>query len=885
MRLWNRMRSWRTALWRRPRMESEMDAELRFHIEARANDLAARGVTSDEALRRALAEFGAVDRAKEECRDANGANLVEGFIQDLRYGLRVLRKKPAVSAVALLSLGLGIGANSTVFSIVDSALLRPWPVADPERLVEIRTNWPKEPDFDASSYPDFRDMAGQIPAFSGAVAYGDRGGFISRDGQGEQVSVEVVSPNYFKVLGVSAQRGRTFSGGPGETAAEGRSVVLSHRLWQEYFDGAPALPGKTTLLDGKQFTVIGVAPRDFCGLRREWCPDIWVTTGGWATMVPGEEETYIARENRWFSVAGRLRPGASIAQARAQLRVLAKRLAAVSSASNQGVDFAASPAGQASKTGLQLSIYLMAMVGVVLLISCANVANLLLAQMEKRQREIAMRRALGAPRIRMVRQLLTEGLVVSLGGGLLGVGLAKLLMKLVPAVMPDLAAAGLRLDLRVLLFTAAMCLLMAVLFGQAPAFYAARRDLTGILKGAETQIRESGRRLPLRNILVVGEVALCVVLLAGSVLLLRSLRYSQQINPGFDVKRNLLLMEVAPPPLYGYTEAQAAAIYPELAARAAAVPGVLRASYSRRPPLTADESGETKGVIVPGVEPPRGSDRFKIRYNTVGPKFFATLGARMLSGREFSQFDLPSQPPVVIVNDAMARRFWRNGDAVGRSIRIGKKDYQIVGVVETGKYVSLHETPQPYLFLPFTQVFSFECWLSVETTGDARDLAQSILKAATAVDRNLPIAGATTLHGYMREVLSRERTLAWLLMGLSVLGISLAAAGLFSTVAYTVSRRTHEIGVRMALGARPNRVLRLVLLQGVGLSAAGALIGLAGAVAASRLISRFIYGITTRDPLSYAIGMLIAIGVALLASYFPARRAMKVDPMVALRHE
>jgi len=885
MRLWSRMRSWWAALRWRPRTESQMDAELRFHIEACADDLARRGVPPEEAMRRARAEFGSVGRAREECRDQNGLNLVEGIIQDVRYGLRVLRENLGFTAVALLSLGLGIGANTTVFSIVDSELLRPWPVKDPERLVAIRTDWPKEPGFDLSSYADYRDMAAEIPRFSGVVAYGDRGGFISREGQGRQVRVEVVSPNYFAVLGVSAQRGRTFSGRPDETAAEGHSVVLSHRLWQEYFGGDPALPGKTTLLDGKQFTVIGVAPRDFRGLWRGWSPDIWVTPGGWATMVPGEEESYITRGSRWFKVVGRLSPGVSIAAARAPLRTLARRLAQAYSVTDQGVEFAASPAGQAGTAELHFSIYLFAMVGLVLLISCANVANLLLAQMEKRQREIAMRRALGAAQTRLVRQLFTEGLVLSAGGGLLGVFLARLLMKALPALMPDLAAAGLRLDARVLLFTAAISLLMAVLFGQAPAFHAVRRDLTGILKGAETPTKGSARRVPLRNLLVLGEVALSVVLLAGSALMVRSLLYSQRINPGFDVKKNLLMMEVAPPPLYGYTEAQAAAMVPALAARAATVPGVVRVSYSRRPPLTADESGETLGVTIPGVEPPRGGDRFKIRFNTVGPRFFTTIGASMMSGREFNEFDLPSKPPVVIINGAMARRFWPDGDAVGRSIRMGKKDYQIVGVVETGKYVNLHEAPQPYLFLPFSQVFSFECRLLVETAGDPRDLAPSILKATTAVDRNLPIVDAITLGSYMRDVLSDERAMAWLLLGLSILGMFLAAAGLFSTVSYTVSRRTHEIGVRMALGARANRVLRLVLLQGLGWSAAGALVGLAGAVAASRLISEFVYGITARDPLSYSISVLVAIGVALLASFFPARRAMKVDPMVALRHE
>lgn len=632
MTLWSRLLSWWAALFRRPRMETEMNAELRFHIESYAEDLARRGVPAGEAMRRARAAFGALDRAREECRDASGVNLVEGFIQDVRHGLRVLRKNPGFTAVALASLGLGIGANSTIFSIVESQLLRPWPVKEPERLVAIRTNSPKEPDFDTSSYPDYCDIAAEISGFSGVVAYGNRGGFISREGQGRELNVEVVAPNYFTMLGVSAQRGRMFSGRPEETAAEGSSVVLSHGLWQDFFGGDPALPGKTTLLDGKQFTVIGVAPPDFRGLRRSWSPDIWVTTGGWTTMVPGEDQTYIARDNRWFALVGRLSPGASIAQARAQLRTLARRLALASSVTNRDVEFAASPAAVAGKADLRFGMYLIAMVGLVLLISCANVANLLLAQMEKRQREIAMRRALGAAQPRLVRQLFTEGLVLSSGGGLLGVFLARLLMRTLPALAPELAAAGLRLDLRELLFTAAISLLMAALFGQAPALYAARRDLTGILKGAEAQVRGSARHLPLRSLIVLGEVALSVVLLAGSALLVRSLIYSQRINPGFDVKKNVLMMEVAPPPLYGYTEAQAAAIYPALAARAAMVPGVVRVSYSRRPPLTSEEGGEKREVIIPGVDPPRESGSFKIRFNTVGPRFFGTVGARERPG-------------------------------------------------------------------------------------------------------------------------------------------------------------------------------------------------------------------------------------------------------------
>jgi predicted permease len=795
-------------------------------------------------------------------------------------------RNPGVFAVAVLSLALGIGANSTVFSIVDSLFLRPWPVKDPERLAMIRTNWPKEPDFHISSYPDYLDIRSEIPAFSDVVAYGDRGGFVSGEGQqGREVFVEVVSQNYFAALGVNGLLGRTFSPQPDQAAAEGHSVVVSYGLWQRYFRGDPALAGKTTLLDGKEFTVIGVTPQNFCGLRQGGAPEVWVTTEGWATMVPGEEQGYAERDNRWFDLAGHLRPGAPISEARAQLQTLAKRLALASPATNQDVSFLAYPASEAAHEGGQLGVYLMAMVGLVLLISCANVASLLLAQTERRQREMAMRRAMGAERWRLVSQLLTEGLVLALAGGVLGLLLASWLMKLVPTLVSGLSGTNLILDGRVLLFTATISLLTALIFGLAPGFRAGKYELVAVLKGGDPRSGQARGRLPLRSLLVSGEIALSVVLLVGSGLLLRSLWYSGQINPGFDPRKNVLILSVAPPTFYGYKESEAAALYPALAARVEAVPGVIRASYARRLPLTGNEAGETLAVDIPGVQPPQGADHFKIRYNVISPQFLATVGARLKNGRDFNDFDRPSRMPVVIINDAMARRFWANQDAVGKSIRIGKKDYQIVGVVEAGRYVDLHETPQPYLFLPFTQSFSLECILFVETSGDPRALVSTILKETAAVDRHLPIVNAETLREYMQEVLAEERSMAALLSGLSILGVFLAAVGLYAAVAYLVSRRTREFGIRMALGARPSSVLKLVLAQGLRMSGVGAAVGVAGAWAASRLMSGFIYGVTPLDPLSYSLGIVVAVGVAISASYVPARRAMKVDPMVSLRYE
>jgi predicted permease len=878
--------SW-TRFFRRKHWDEERARELDAYLEAETDENIARGMLPEEARYAAHRKLGNTTRIREEIYHMNSLGWIETLGQDIRFALRMLRKNLGFTTVAVLSLALGIGANSTIFSIVDSELLRPWPVRDPARLAMITTGGPKESDYYFTSYPDYLDIRQQAGAFSDVVAYGNRAGFISGGAQraGQELTVEVVSPNYFAALGVKALRGRTFSPPPGPAAAEGRSVVVSYHLWQRYFGGDPSLPGKTVLLDGKEFTVIGITPQDFCGLRQEGAPDTWLTLEGWETMVPAEHRWDAARDDRWFEVAGRLRPGAQLGEARAQLEGLAKRLAIAFPATNQDVRFLARPASEWTYQGMQTGIYMMAMVGLVLLISCANVANLLLAQTERRQREIAMRRALGAGQRRLIVQLLSEGLLLSVAGGGLGVLLAAWLMRLGPALVPSLADMNLKLDGRVLLFTTAISLLSALIFGLAPALRAVKGDLTAALKGANRE--HATGRLPLRSMLVCGEIALSVVLLAGSALLLRSLAYSQAINPGFDPKKNVVMLSVAPPTLYGYDAAHAASLYPALAARVESAPGVVGASYARRPPLPLGgmEGGETQAVIIPGVEPPPGSDHFKIRYNIVGPKFFRTIGARIEKGREFDEFDLPSTAPVVIVNDAMARKFWPDRDAVGRSIQIGKKDYQIVGVVEEGRYVNLHEPVQPYLFLPFTQNFSFECVLLVETAGDPRPFLPAILKESAAVDQHLPIVNAATFKDYMQEVLSEESTRAELLASLGILGIFLAAVGLYATVAYHVSRRSREIGIRMALGARRNDVLKLVLRQGLRFGGIGAVIGLICALAASRLMSQVIYGVKLLDPLSYLAAILIAVSIALLASYFPARRATQVDPLVALRYE
>jgi len=809
---------------------------------------------------------------------------MNALIQDVRYGIRMLAKNPGLAAVAVLSLALGIGANTTVFSIVDTHMLRAPAVKDPSRLVSIASDWPNA-EFHTSSFPDFLDIRHGADAFSDVVAYDVRGGYVSGKGQGKEITVEVVSQNYFAALGVKPLLGRVFSPQSSQAAAEGRAVVISYPLWQKYFGGDPSLPGKTTLLDGKEFNVIGIARREFCGLRQGWTPEIWVTVDGWNTMVPGEDREYANRGDRGLQLAALLRSGAHLGEAQAQLQALAKRLALAYPATNRNVKFIARPAFKLAPEDARAGGLLMSMVGLVLLISCANVAILLLAQRERRQREIAMRRALGAGARRLVGQLLVEGLPLAVAGAATGTLLAAWLMKLVPAIIPDASQVELALDGRVLLFTAVIALLSVFLFGLVPSFRTSKADLVAVIKSDDLRSGRAKGRLPLRSILVSGEIALSVVLLVGSALLLRSLRYTQHINPGFDPNRNVLMLSVAPPEFYGYSRTQTSAIYPALAARAETVPGVVRATYARRPPLAQYEGGEKQAVVIPGVQPPPGSDHFAIRFNTVGPNFFATIGARLEEGREFNKFDLPSAAPVVMINDVMARKFWPGQSPLGRAIQIEKKERQIVGVVEAGRYNGIHEEVQPYVFLPFTQVTSFECLLFVETSGDPRPLVPAILKATTPVAKNLPIVSAVTFREHMRTVMADDLAMANLLGSLSVLGMFLAAVGLYAAVAYLVTRRTHELGIRMALGARRPDVMKLVLAQGLRLSGAGAALGLVGAFAASRLMAGFIYGVTATDPFSYAASILVAVSVALLACYFPARRATKVDPLVALRYE
>ncbi len=804
-------------------------------------------------------------------------------IQDLKYSVRMLLKNPGFTAVAVLSLALGIGVNSAVFSVAEAALLRSWPAKAPEQLASIFASTPQGMTTDFS-YPDYRDLSEQSNALEGIIAW-SRHGSIVRQGTGSQLVLnDLVSPNYFTVLGLNAKLGHTFAAGtrPGDQP----TVVISDALWHRVFNADPALVGKTILLTGRAYTVIGIAPPHFRGLQRGVPTDLWIPVTLLGSQELGD------RAYRDFELLGRLRPGATAAQAEAELATIGHRLAEAYPATDKARNVTLISESERLHEALFPTFLVMAGVGLVLFICCANVAGLVLARSEMRRREIAVRLALGASRGRMVRQLLTESALLALAGAALGLLLAGWLVSLQPALMPPVGielGLDLRLDAPVVAFALAASVLAVLIFGLAPALDAARSNLVPALKSEESAVGRA-RRFRMRNTLVVGEIALSAVLVTASGLLIRSLLNSRQINLGFNAQKNLLFFDLEPG-IADYRPERSLAFFEQVAEKVSGLPGVKHASFAWRMLLTGSGGGAEVHVSIPGVELPQGQLNVPIKFNAVGPGYFQTLGTRRIEGRDFTAADGPLGARVVLISQTMARRFWPGKDAVGRHIVVtkpnaseGKLDCQIVGVVEDAKIIHVHEAPEPYMYFPFAQVPTSEGTLIVETRGDPHMLVAAIRSEIRSIDAKVP-AEAHTLHDLMQEAFWQDQTAASSVGVLGMLGVFLAAVGLYGVISYLVNRRRHEIGVRMALGAERQDVLRLVLAEGLRLAAIGTGIGLLASLAVTRLMSTLLYGVRPRDPLTFAVSSVVVILVALAATYIPARRATRVDPMVALRYE
>ncbi len=873
------------ALWLRilemfhPRLGSaDFDAELASHVEMHTDDGIRAGLTPEEARRQALIRLGGVEQTKQAWRERRTLPWLEMLWQDIRFGLRILCKNPGYTAVAVLTLALGIGANSAVFTVAQAALLRSWPAKEPGRLARLISMTSQGEDFNFS-YADYQDLAAQSRSLEGILACSRHAKALRVGTETKFVLDDVVSPNYFSVLGIDAQLGRTFSADSRPDSEPG--VVISDSLWHRAFNADPSLVGKQVWLTNRAFTVLGIAPPGFRGLGRGVPTDLWLPV---ATEYPSQELT--DRKSREFDVLGRLRPGVTAAEAQVELDTLGRRLALAYPAIDKARNIALVSEQERLRQAMVPTLILMTAVGLVLLICCANVAGLVLARADARSKEVAMRLALGAGRLRLMRQLLTESLLLASLGAALGLLLAAGLLRLQPALMPPAEfelGLDLHLDAPVLAFTAAAALLSVLVFGLAPAIQASKTSLVPALRGEGTGAVRGVRRWTMRNALVLGEIALSVVLLTASGLVVRSLLFSRSLPLGFDRQRQLIYFDLVPG-IAGYNSERSANFFNQMEEKAAALPGVRHAALARRVLLSDSEGGMAQRVSIPGVELPQGQLSVPIKFDTVDGNYFRAIGTRLIEGREFTSVDNPSTGRVVVVSQTMAERFWPRQEVLGQQIVADGTACQIVGVVEDAKINSIHETPEPYMYFPFAQLPSEDGTLIVDAESNPKALTARMLSEIQRVDRNVPVS-VRTVHYLMQQAFWADQMAAGLVGALGLLGIFLGAIGLYGVVAFTVNRRSREIGIRMALGAERRDVLRLVLGHGLALAAIGAGIGLVASFAAMRLLSTLLYGVRPTDPLTFAGSSALVILVALAASWFPARRAASIDPMQSLRTE
>ena len=803
---------------------------------------------------------------------------MNALFQDLKFGMRMLAKNPGFTAVAVLTLALGIGANSAIFTVVDAAALRPLPVTNPGRLVRLSMMTPQGATSELS-YPDYEDTRQQVRSFSGAAVCYRSGRFLNSLDESSRILVDLVSPDYFTVLGVKPLLGRTFSRQLDGIAPSELGVVISYRLWQGRLGADPGIIGKEIKLTGRTAKVIGVTPPHFQGLERFVPTDMWIPISDAVEFSTAELHN---RHDREFDAVARLRDGVTPTQASSELDVLGRRLAQGYPETNRGTTLRLTPETARQRELFPVGRLLMVAVGFVLLIACANVAGLLLARAESRRRELAVRVALGAGKWQVLRQFLTEGLLLSVLGGACGLALTSWLMSIQKSLLPpSLSFIGpeMNVDLRVVAFTVGVTLLATLLSTITPALRAWRIGLANVLK-EEVMVR--GGRLAVRNLLVAGQIGLSVIVVTASLLLFRSLSYVANLPVGFDIHKNLAVVNVFP--LQGTGQETVEAL-PRLMEQAAGVPGVKRATYAFRIPLSGSGGGMSAPVSIPGVKLPEGQPSIPIYLNAIGSNYFQTVGTRLLEGRDFNFADGAKSQRVVIISQMMARRFWPGGDALGKPMKIDKQDTQIVGIAEDAKINNMLEPPMPYMYLPFAQTSYGEGALIVETAGKPDTVIPVLRREIHSANPNLVIWGVDTPRTLI-ELSTFELLMESRLIGtLGLVGVFLASIGLYGVVSFVVGRRTREIGIRMALGAHLRQVRELILLQGLRIAWAGVLAGALAALAACRLMARFLYGVKPYDPVSFAAGTAIVMCVALLACYLPARRATKVDPMVALRYE
>jgi macrolide transport system ATP-binding/permease protein len=875
------------SLFRKGTADRDLSEELQFHLQNQIDEYIAAGMNAQEARYAAFRSLGGVERVKEECREARNMNLIENFAQDVHFGLRMLRRSPGFTILTILCLTLGIGANAAVFSWVEGILLRPYPlVTHQERLVALSGTVGDERT--QTSWPDLRDVQRNCTLCESVFVSSITGATLNIGERAESITGSIVSSNYFDAIGVHPIMGRAFE--PAEDSGRNAHpvVVISYHLWQTRFKGDPEILGKTQRLDNVVHTIVGVMPESFYGTFVGRYIEFWVPLSMVEVYNPGANKLE-DRGARWAEAYVRLKPGVTRIQVQQEISAIAARVASDYPATNRGHGIRVWALWQTpfNHAGELLPIFEIMVVVVlfVLLIVCANVGNLLLVRSFARRHEMTLRLAMGAGRGRLLRQLVTEGLLLSAFGGaggmLLAYGCRHALVELFQ--IPGGAAMYLpgQIDGRVLGLSAAICLAVTLAVGLVPAFQTRHLALAETLKTGASPVVGARGRAWFRSSLVVLQVTLGFILLVGAALLTQSLLKIRSTSPGFFTRG--VLDTWIPLVAAGYDAQRAKTFQDELIQRVRALPGVEAAAYARIVPL-GYESYSSTPIAVDGYEPQR-NEQPTVDYNEVGPDYFATMGIPLVSGREFTRADDEKAPRVAIVNQTMVARYWRGRNPVGQRLQVKGDWMQVVGVAKDSKYYTMDEAPRPFFYVPLRQYFDIEPDIHIRTAQPLQTIQAALIREVRTLDPNLALYEMITLQEQVNRSTSQKLVAVSLVALFGGLALLLASIGLYGVMSYTVSQSTGELGLRMALGAGPSNVLRLVLSRGLVLATTGIFIGIALALLLTRLLGNLLFHVSPRDPLAFAAAFAAMTLASLAACFLPAWRATRTDPMRALRAE
>ncbi|MGB6430125.1 MAG: ABC transporter permease [Candidatus Acidiferrales bacterium] len=874
-------------LFGKKRRDRDLADEIDGHLEMHIQDNLKSGMSPDAARRAALLKLGGLEQTKEACRDQRGLPLIESLLQDVRFALRALRKSPGFTAVAIVTLALGIGANTAIFSVVYAVLLKPLPFPHPGQLVFLSEAKPQDGITAAgASYDNFTEIRAQNRAFSELAAFATHE--LTLTGRGEPAVVDTgdVTPELFALLGTKPVVGRTFTSEDNKQGAP-PVVILSERVWRERFAADPNVIGSSVSLDHRAYTVVGVIPDEASVIFSPARIQFWIPVAQDPLFGP-----WIPRQDlRWLPIIGRLNPGVSVAQAQSEMDVVAAHLAMKFPAENSGWVIRLEPLQRVIVGDVRTALLvLFGAVGLVLLMACANISNLLLARATSRGKEIALRIALGAGRARVVRQLLTESAVLGLLGGAGGVLLAywgvHAFSSLLPENLPQINAV--RVDGAVLFFALTLALLAGMLFGLAPAFFAVRTNVQGTLKEGATHSSESGARRFARSVLAASEVALAMVLLVAAGVLLRSFAALTSVNPGFNIAQ-VVKADIQLPRFQYSKPEQWTAFSDELLRRLQSQPGMNDSAIAVPLPLNKQGAASLPFEIMDHAALAKGTPE-SADFVSISPGYFHVMGIALLRGRAFNEQDVASAPRVTIISEAFAQRFFANEDPIGKQLVFSFPPNpgvprQIVGIVRDVRDVSIGQDPGPMMYVPFSQMPFWGGEVVVRSELNVGSVAATIRQEVHAVDKDLPVTGVVPMSDLIDTSVEQPRFRTWLLGSFAVMALVLAAAGIFGVISYSVSRRTHEIGIRVTLGASPVNVMRLILTESTRLVLIGLAVGIPISLGLGRFLSNLLFGIHAADPATFTAVAFLLFTVATLAAYIPARRATRVDPMIALRYE